>query len=1062
MFLRIHVSPPPFQRLLLLAATIAASAATLSAGCTQTDRAFKVDVPLNGGDTIGASQTEEVINIQLNIPANQTNSLTPVALEGSNSGAVATHGEPPPPVSGPWIWVAKFPTGDPKRPYEYKHLDGPTVQKIYDKDCPGSPAMDFSNTFPPSAQAKLARAAAQTTGATSGHASHLIDFADFNGDGNIDVVLAATGSVTVQLNDANLNALTVNQFQVGADNPFAIAADVNGDGYPDLVLTDTGGLTASDANGGLWVLLNNKDGTFGAPVQYPAGPGPYYVFAADVNGDGKLDLVASDSYTANIAILIGNGDGTFKAATLIPGGKSPGALVAADFNNDGHVDLAAIDGVACTILLFLGNGDGTFQQPTSTPGGLSFGDLVFADFNNDGFIDLAAAYAGSNDAIMFLNNGKGGFAPSPAHLLGGSPLALDFSDPTPAGFFLFSTDINTLQTVITPGDANGTLLAPQLWPTMGIGATALATGDINGDGLSDAVITDRVDYIASVLINEGNYSFKAPVTYSLVTSADATPSPSAAALVALRPGAKPDLVVADKGALSGVTGGVLTLLNNGNGTFGTAASFPAGANPNGMIVIDLNGDGNPDVAVSDAGSSPGAVSVLLGDGQGNFAAPVSYLSGQSGVAIASADVNGDGKSDLIAGITNASSQNQFNQSGSITVLLNAGKGTFNALTPVTAPTSLAAIVAGDFNGDGKVDLALIGNTIQILLGNGDGTFKAGVSLSTESGANQAVTADMNGDGNLDLVVAHCCGLADDTYLLGNGDGTFQPEVHFLSGSFPTALALANWNGGSLPDIAIADDAVFPIFYINEEAPGGVLLALPNWFGPNIVSGASFQAIPVAPQSIATAVGSDLATMTAPNQDANPPTTLGGTTVQITDFLGNTQAAPLFYVSPKQVNFELPSGLATGPASVQITAADGTVSDSEAFVQPVSPGIFMLNAAALAAAEVVQVSGTKQTTLSVYQVADGAVVPNPINLGSSTDQNILLLFGTGFRNAASGSVSVTFNGVPGVVQYAGAQGTFLGLDQANIVIPQNAGLHGDVVVAFRAAGLAANNVHLTFE
>ncbi len=1053
----------PFKRWLFLAATIAASAAALSAGCTQTDRTFKVDVPLDGGRTIGASQIEGAIDIELNIPANQTNPLTPVALEGRNSGALATNGEPPRPPTGPWIWEAKFPTGDPKRPYEYKRLDGPTVQKIYDKDCPGSPAMDFSNTAPPSSHAKLAKAAAQTAGAASGHASHLIDFADFNGDGNIDVVLAASGSVTVQLNDATLNAIAVNQYNVDADNPFVIAADVNGDGYPDLVLTDTGGSTASDASGGLWVLLNNKDGTFGVPVQYPAGPGPFYVFAADVNSDGKLDLVASDSYTANIAILIGNGDGTFKAATLIPAGESPGALVAADFNNDGNVDLAAIDGKASTILLFIGNGDGTFQQPTSTPGGLSFGDLVFADFNNDGYIDLTAAYAGSNDAIMFLNNGTGGFTPSASFLLGGNPLALDFSEPTAAGFFLFSTDINTLQTVVTPGNANGTLLAPQLWPTMGIGATALATGDINGDGLSDAVITDRVDYIASVLLNAGNENFNAPVTYSLVTSADATPSPTAAALVALRPGAKPDLVVADKGALNGVNaGGVLRLLNSGNGTFGTAASFPAGANPSGMIVTDLNGDGNPDVAVSDMGSSAGGVSVLLGDGQGNFSAPVSYLSGQSGLAIASADVNGDGKPDLIAGITTASSQNPFNTSWSITVLLNAGDGTFNALAPVTASNGLAAIVAGDFNGDGKVDLALIGDTIQILLGNGDGTFKTGVSPSTEAGANQAVTADMNGDGNLDLVVAHCCGLADDTYLLGNGDGTFQPEVHFLSGSFPTALALANWNGGSLPDVAIADDAVYPIFYINEEAPGGALLAVRNWFGPTVVSAASFQAIPVAPQSIATAVGSDLATKTALNQDATPPAALGGTTVQITDFLGNTQTAPLFYVSPKQVNFEVPSGLATGPSSVQITASDGTVSTSEAFVQPVSPGIFMLDGAGLAAGVVIQVSGTTQTTISVYQVVNGTVVPNPINLGPSTNQNTLVLFGTGFRNAASGTVSVTFNGVPGVVQYAGAQGTFVGLDQANVVIPQNEGLHGDIVVAFSVAGAAANSVHLTFQ
>lgn len=1026
---------------LLLAAAILAGLPKLRADCMVTYNSLPSGLDRANHNSVIGTSDSMVINI------GEGNPLQPSYISGERE---AHGGEPVP----PFIWTATFPTGNPKHPVRVKLLTPQEAEKIYNQDCPKGPYIDFggNGVAPPPAgsvrlRVPLANTASLAPNPAYGRASTLTDFASFNADGNTDVVSLSDSGLTVQFLNATFSPLSVSQIKVSTSLYSVIAADVNGDGFPDLVAVD-GGNGNSGSNGGVWILLNQKNGTFGTPVEFPAGPEPYYVFAADFNGDGKLDLVVSDGgQGSTIAVLLGNGDGTFKAPTQLSVTSYPGAVVAADFNNDGHPDIAVLDVMANTVLIFLGNGDGTFQHPSSFPAGPNTGDLIFADFNQDGFLDLAASYWLGNQAIVFLNNGSGGLNPSPAYLLGDYPFVLDFAPPTSTGFLFFAYDDIGQTTLVIPGNPDGTLAVPQLLPTLGTQPSAIAAGDINGDGLGDAVVLDSANYIATVFTGVAGGTFKPPVTYSLATGADATPSPSAAALIALRAGGKPDLVVADQGQF-GAPGAVLRLLNNGNGMFGAAASFAAGSNPVGMVVGDLNGDGIPDVAVADnAGQS--AVAVLLGDGQGNFGAPAFSLAGLAGVAIATADVNGDGKPDLIVGTINSSQQ------ASITVLLNSGGATFNALPPVAAPSGLAHIVAGDFNGDGKIDLALIGSTIQILLGSGNGSFTAGASPATAFGANTAATADINGDGNLDLVVGHCCGANEDTYLLGNGDGTFQPEVNFPSGPGPTALALAEWNGDTVPDLAIADAGGAVITASSGStapAGGGTFLAIGNGFGPTIVSAASYQATPLPSQSIATAVGRHLATTASPQ----------GTTVQVADFAGNVQSATIFYSSPAQVNFLMPAGLDNGPGSVQITASDGTLSSAAVLVQPIAPGIFMLNAAGLAAADVIQVSGGKQTEINVYQVVNGAVVANPIDLGSSTDQNVLVLFGTGFRAATLSQVSVTFNGVAGVVEFAGSQGAFSGLDQANILIPQNAGLHGNVVVAFTAAGIAANSVNLTFQ
>jgi uncharacterized protein (TIGR03437 family) len=290
-------------------------------------------------------------------------------------------------------------------------------------------------------------------------------------------------------------------------------------------------------------------------------------------------------------------------------------------------------------------------------------------------------------------------------------------------------------------------------------------------------------------------------------------------------------------------------------------------------------------------------------------------------------------------------------------------------------------------------------------------------------------------------------------VAGNGIGGFSGD-----GGSPTAAQL------NFP-VGIAVDAAGNLFiaedHIRRTRPTSETGTVAS------VSGASyFRTGDLAPDSIVSAFGTNLAITSQPAPTFPPPTTLAGTTVTVRDNLGVTRLAPLFYVSPEQINYQIPNGTANGVATVMVNSPSGTTYTGTVSITSVAPGLFAANAngQGLAAAIVQRnrADGTVNyepaarldTTLNRY-------VPVPIELGAESDQVFLLLYGTGLRfRSALSNVSATVGGEVAQVLYVGIAPGFIGLDQANVRLNRSLIGRGDVAVTFIVDGKAANPVRVT--
>jgi hypothetical protein len=560
--------------------------------------------------------------------------------------------------------------------------------------------------------------------------------------------------------------------------PTLALADLNHDGKVDLLVEE---VLASNYR--VDVQLGNGDGTF-----QPLGAGPAVLFplpSADkgdqfisgitlvsLRGDSsRLDLLLSTPLGPYIALS--NGDGTFQTSALaLPNdpvsttalGFASYANVGAqaiDLNGDGKPDLVVSD--AGGLETYLGNGDGTFGPPAGTAllsssdnyGEPSSTQVVFGDINGDGKPDLIFADAMNGYIGLAVGNGDGTFATAPL-LFSSSPQISPFRFAAQA-----TADINgdgvsdllginyfdgSVVSALSVGKGSFHYIQALSRDVYDVGYILPKTGDFNGDGRQDFILYGRDKTIAVALSNSDG-TLKTPVQISVPGDRCFL---GQAAVGDVNGDNKLDLVISSRGdticdATQGGTGGntapsgYFVSLGNGDGSFQPATFFPFGSRLYYFSALaSFHGSGKPlDLVLVDEdytghNSQGKIVSLLTGNGDGTFGAPLALSSGYWIADVLTNDFNGDGKSDL--SLTAYADPSQTGQSGTLLLLPGNGDGTFQPTITLTPGFAMGGAAYADLNGDGIQDL-LIGDSstgaldgvqtgLAVLLGTGDQTFAA--------------------------------------------------------------------------------------------------------------------------------------------------------------------------------------------------------------------------------------------------------------------------------------------------------------------------------------------------
>ena len=316
--------------------------------------------------------------------------------------------------------------------------------------------------------------------------------------------------------------------------------------------------------------------------------------------------------------------------------------------------------------------------------------------------------------------------------------------------------------------------------------------------------------------------------------------------------------------------------------------------------------------------------------------------------------------------------------------------------------------------------------------------------------------DINGDHIPDLILNPSFGAP--SVRLGNGDGTFQADLSlapnlntsgFLSGQ--SSVAIADFNRDGKPDLAAPGQGGITAFLNLSEAPPPL----------TVVQGASFTPGPLAPGSIAAAFGTKMVPQ-AVTAETPSSTSLAGITVTVQDSAGIGRLATLFFVSPNQINFRVPPATSPGPATVTVSgASSGAPLSVQTQIAPVVPALFTIPGSTQfpneAAAYLIRVAPDgSQSVGSILNTQFGSGFLVPIDL-TLPGQVFLVLFGTGFDLADSGSTVATVQGIPVPVTYAGPQLSTPGLDQVNVLLPGSLTGTGQAVLSVSIKGMASNEV-----
>ena len=731
---------------------------------------------------------------------------------------------------------------------------------------------------------------------SAGSGPNSIAVGDFDRDGNADLAVTnqSSSTVSILLGNGEGGFVAVSQSPATGSEPYSVAAgDFNGDGKQDLAIANYYGSNVT-------VLLGNGDGTFTASASSPATEVyPDWVAVGDFNADGKQDLAVTNQFSKTVTILIGDGKGDFTATSTSPAtGANPGSVAVGDFNGDGIQDLAVANTGDSTMSILLGKGDGTFPiaQVLQLPGGTAPDSVAVAELNGDGNEDFAVAGSGNSSIVVgySIPTTSAKAIVSGVTVPGGGKQTVDASFPgnanygasTSAPIVLAGTVIpTTLGLTIEPSGTVGVgetvQLTAAISPAVGTlmpsgsvsfynGATLIATVPVaNGLAIyNDSLTAAGTESLSAKYTGDGNFTSSASGTDSLTVIAPTTSTTTlTVSSNSVTKGTILTLTATVTNGGKAVTQGTVlfgycypaaepcempyrlilgTAQLTSKGTATIKLALPVGARliyalfagtndvvssasslqtvtvtgtlPSTTALAVTGAAGNYTLTANVKGSWPppsGNVSFLdtsnqnlvLGTSPLNPAIPVltrssAMAAGNGPASIAVGDFNGDGKPDMaVVGFF----------SNTMSVFLNNGDGTFTPKTSAIPSTVTLNeplnVVAADFNRDGILDLAVANfnsDSVTILLGKGNGTFTQQASPATGSGPEAIAVADFNGDGKLDLAVTNS-NSGNVTILLGSGDGTFSPEPEIPStGSSPRGIVAADFDGDGKVDLAVAN------------------------------------------------------------------------------------------------------------------------------------------------------------------------------------------------------------------------------------------------------------------
>ena len=558
---------------------------------------------------------------------------------------------------------------------------------------------------------------------------------DYNGDGRPDLALLSWGSPTgwLLLNQGALRFSPPSTLALGAkaNSVTAAAGDFDGDGKDDLAVAVEEGVvvaTSVSATPGVGKLL--------------ALPGhPVSVSTGDLNGDGLRDLVVTTNFTKDVQVLVGDGAAGFSGVASLPVGDNPSQVTIGDLNGDGIAELIVANRWSSSLSVLSGKGGGSFSPGASLPVGSQPISTIMADLDGDGRPDLASVNSVGSSVSLVLSGDYGGIGPTLSYPVGGAPSAIFVQDLDEDGSddvvvrssagtvnILFSDKMGWFNRIEFPGAAADSAI--------------VGVGDLDGDGRADLI--SRSADMMQVSPNKGGGRFGrwvgTPVSGSLFGFATAD----------FNRDGHLDMVALpyDQAKYE-----PLLLLGTGMATFSppvrVVTTFPSGA----LAVADFNGDGLTDLAV--AYVSNVGVGILLGTGLGGFGpSRETDHGGYEPTSITAADINGDRRMDLAVTL-------EFflgsKGPGLLSVLLGKGDGTFAAPALYTTGVDPSAAAVGDLNGDGIPDLVVanrLGGSVTLFLGKGGGALERANSDGVQVNGNptEVKLLDINADGKLDLIL----------------------------------------------------------------------------------------------------------------------------------------------------------------------------------------------------------------------------------------------------------------------------------------------------------------------